>query len=179
MIECKTWGNEYQKALKKMQRDGGQLFTYFQQDRDTQYIMLYASEFNKGDINFESEIVKIEEHYREAGNVKDLYDRWNKLSKSNGIFDDWVNAYEFQNKALTINDLKIIKQEDSSFIFNRFLEILRQNVVSDKPNAFNKIFTLFLCKIVDEDRAKNEQLHFQYLEGEDDNISFQTSPVTA
>src|SRR3989344_688973 len=173
MIECKTWGNEYQKALKKMQKDGGQLFTYFQQDRDTQYLMLYASEFNEGDINFESEIVKIEEHYREAGNVKDLYDRWNKLSKSNGIFDDWVNAYEFQNKALTINDLKIIKQEDSSFIFNRFLEILRQNVVSDKPNAFNKIFTLFLCKIVDEDRAKNEQLHFQYLEGEDDNISFQ------
>ena len=173
MIECKTWGNEYHKALKKMQKDGGQLFTYFQQDRDTQYLMLYASEFNKGEINFESEIVKIEEHYREAGNVKDLYDRWNKLSKSNGIFDDWVNAYEFQNKALTINDLKIIKQEDSSFIFNRFLEILRQNVVSDKPNAFNKIFTLFLCKIVDEDRAKNEQLHFQYLEGEDDNISFQ------
>lgn len=173
MIECKTWGNEYEKALKKMQKDGGQLFTYFQQDRDTQYLMLYASEFNKGEINFESEIVKIEEHYREAGNVKDLYDRWNKLTKSNGIFDDWVNAYEFQNKALTINDLKIIKQEDSSFIFNRFLEILRQNVVSDKPNAFNKIFTLFLCKIVDEDRAKNEQLHFQYLEGEDDNISFQ------
>lgn len=173
MIECKTWGNEYQKALKKMQKDGGQLFTYFQQDRDAQYLMLYASEFNKGEINFVGEIVKIEEHYREAGNVKDLYDRWNKLSKSNGIFDDWVNAYEFQNKALTINDLKIIKQEDSSFIFNRFLEILRQNVVSDKPNAFNKIFTLFLCKIVDEDRAKNEQLHFQYLEGEDDNISFQ------
>jgi type I restriction enzyme M protein len=173
MIECKTWGNEYQKALKKMQKDGGQLFTYFQQDRDTQYLMLYASEFNKSEIHFENEIIKIEEHYREAGNVKDFYDRWNKLSKSNGIFDKWVNAYEFQNKALTINDLKIIKQEDSSFIFHRFLEILRQNVVSDKPNAFNKIFTLFLCKIVDEDRAKNEQLHFQYLEGEDDNISFQ------
>lgn len=173
MIECKTWGVEYQKAFKKMQKDGGQLFTYFQQDRDAQYLMLYASEFNKGKINFECEIVKIEENYREAGNVKDLYERWNKLSKSNGIFDDWVNAYEFQSKALTINDLKVINQEDSSFIFNRFLEILRQNVVSDKPNAFNKIFTLFLCKIVDEDRSKNEQLHFQYLEGEDDNISFQ------
>lgn len=173
MIECKTWGNEYQKALKKMQKDGGQLFTYFQQDRDAEYLMLYASESNKGKVNFECEIIKIEENYREAGNVKDLYERWNKLSKSNGIFDDWVNAYEFQSKALTINDLKVINQEDSSFIFNRFLEILRQNVVSDKPNAFNKIFTLFLCKIVDEDRSKNEQLHFQYLEGEDDNVSFQ------
>ncbi len=173
MIECKTFNIEYDKALKKMQKDGGQLFTYFQQDRDAQYLMLYASQFSKGNIDFKCEIIKIEDHYREAGNVKDLYDRWNKLSKSNGIFDNWVNAYEFQNKALTINDLKVIKQEDSSFIFNRFLEILRQNVVSDKPNAFNKIFTLFLCKIVDEDRSKDEQLHFQYLEGEDDNISFQ------
>jgi len=173
MIECKTFNAEYDKALKKMQKDGGQLFTYFQQDRDTQYLMLYASQFEKGEIDFKCEIIKIEDHYREAGNVKDLYDRWNKLSKSNGIFDSWVNAYEFQNKALTVNDLKIIKQEDSSFIFNRFLEILRQNVVSDKPNAFNKIFTLFLCKIVDEDRSKDDQLHFQYLEGEDDDISFQ------
>ncbi len=173
MIECKTFNVEYDKALKKMQKDGGQLFTYFQQDRDTQYLMLYTSQFITGEIDFKCEIVKIEDHYREAGNVKDLYDRWNKLSKSNGIFDSWVNAYEFQNKALTLKDLKVIKQEDSSFIFNRFLEILRQNVVSDKPNAFNKIFTLFLCKIVDEDRSNDEQLHFQYLEGEDDDISFQ------
>ena len=50
---------------------------------------------------------------------------------------------------------------------------MRHNVVSDKPNAFNKIFTLFLCKIVDENRNPNEQLHFQWLEGEDDHISFQ------
>ncbi len=173
MIECKTWGVELEKSFKKLEKDGGQLFTYFQQDRDSQYLMLYASNFDGKEVTYKNEIIKIEEHYKEAGNVKDFYDRWNKISKSNGIFDDWVNAYEFQNKALTLSDLKIIKQEDSSFIFNRFLEILRQNVVSDKPNAFNKIFTLFLCKIVDEDRAKNEQLHFQYLEGEDDNISFQ------
>jgi type I restriction enzyme M protein len=173
MIECKTWGTEYEKEFKKMQKDGGQLFTYFQQDKKAEYLMLYASQFDGKDILYKNEIIKIEEHYREAGSVKDFYDRWNKLSKQNGVFDDWVNAYEFQSKALTVNDLKVIKQEDSSFIFNRFLEILRQNAVSDKPNAFNKIFTLFLCKIVDENRSKNEQLHFQYLEGEDDNISFQ------
>lgn len=67
-----------------------------------------------------------------------------------------------------------IKQEDSSFIFNRFMEILRHNVVSDKPNAFNKIFTLFLCKIMDEKNTKpNEQLEFQWLEGIDDHVEFQ------
>lgn len=173
MIECKTWRAEFSKAFKKLQKDGGQLFTYFQQDNKADYLMLYASNFDGKEVSYKNEIIKIEEHYREAGNVKDFYDRWNKLSKQNGIFDEWVNAYEFQSKALTRKDLKIIKQEDSSFIFNRFLEILRHNVVSDKPNAFNKIFTLFLCKIIDEDRSKDEQLHFQWLEGEDDNISFQ------
>lgn len=173
MIECKAWGTEFDKAFKKLQKDGGQIFTYFQQDRDAEYLMLYSSNFDGKGINYKNEIIKIEKHYREAGNVKDFYDRWNKLAKQNGIFNEWVNAYEFQSKALTLKDLKIIKQEDSSFIFNRFLEILRHNVVSDKPNAFNKIFTLFLCKIIDEYKREDEQLDFQWLEGEDTNISFQ------
>ncbi|MFA6514390.1 MAG: restriction endonuclease subunit S [Patescibacteria group bacterium] len=173
MIECKTWGIEFEKESKKLKKDGGQIFTYFQQDRNAEYLIIYTSDFIDKKIEYKNEIVKIEDHYREAGNVKDLFERWSKLTKLNGIFDDWVNAYEYQSKALTTKDLKIIKQEDSSFIFNRFLEILRQNVVSDKPNAFNKIFTLFLCKIVDENRSDNEQLHFQWLDGEDDNISFQ------
>lgn len=173
MIECKTWGAEFEKELKKIVKDGGQLFTYFQQDKKADVLMLYASELDKNEIKYQNEIIKIEEDYRQAGNVKDFYERWNKLPKSNGIFESWVTPYEFQSKALTRHDLIVLKQEDSSFIFNRFLEILRHNVVSDKPNAFNKIFTLFLCKIIDEDRNPNEQLHFQWLEGEDNDISFQ------
>lgn len=173
MIECKTWGSEFEKEYKNLERNGGQLFTYFQQDKDADILMLYASQLNGSKIDFKNIIVKIEDDYRQAGNVKDFFERWNKLPKTNGIFDSWVTPYEFQSKALTKRDLKVLKQEDSSFIFNRFLEILRHNVVSDKPNAFNKIFTLFLCKIVDENRNADEQLHFQWLEGEDDHISFQ------
>jgi type I restriction enzyme M protein len=173
MVECKTWGAEFDKEFKNLEKNGGQLFTYFQQDKDAEIIMLYASELDGNEIKYRNEIVKIEEDYRQTGNVKDLYERWNKLPKSNGVFDHWALPYEFQSKALTKNDLKVLKQEDSSFIFNRFLEILRHNVVSDKPNAFNKIFTLFLCKIVDENRDDDEQLHFQWLEGEDNHISFQ------
>ena len=173
MIECKTWGTEFEKEFKNLERNGGQLFTYFQQDKDADILMLYASQLQGKNIEFKNIIVKIEEDYRQAGNVKDFYERWNKLPKTNGIFENWVTPYEFQSKALTKNDLQVLKQEDSSFIFNRFLEILRHNVVSDKPNAFNKIFTLFLCKIVDENRNPDEQLHFQWLEGEDNHISFQ------
>jgi len=173
MIECKTWGKEFDKAFTKMNKDGGQLFTYFRFDTKADILVLYASRLDNNSIEYINQIVKIEDEYRATSNVKDFYDRWNKIPKNNGVFEDYTNAYEFVSKALTQRDLKVLKQEDSSFIFNRFLEILRHNVVSDKPNAFNKIFTLFLCKIVDEDRVEDEELHFQWLEGEDDNISFQ------
>lgn len=173
MIECKTWGTEYEKELKNLEKNGGQLFTYFQQDKNADVLMLYTSKIDSKGVEYKNTIVKIEEDYKQTGNVKDFYERWNKLPKTNGIFDSWVRPYEFQSKALTRRDLKALKQKDSSFIFNRFLEILRHYVVSDKPNAFNKIFTLFLCKIIDEDRSEDEQLHFQWLEGEDDHISFQ------
>jgi type I restriction enzyme M protein len=174
MIECKTWGTEFDKEAKNLDRNGGQLFTYFQQDKDADILMLYASQLQGNQIEFKNIIVKIEDDYRQAGNVKDFFERWNKLPKSNGIFDNWVTPYEFRSKALTKKDLKVLKEEDSSSIFNRFLEILRHNVVSDKPNAFNKIFTLFLCKIVDEySKSEDDELEFQWLEGKDNHISFQ------
>lgn len=175
MIECKTWGAEFDKEFKNLNKDGGQLFTYFQQDKNTDILVLYASRFNDAHkcVEYTNQIVKIEEEYRAAGNVKDFYDRWNKLPKNNGLFERGIEPYGFVSKALTRRDLKALRSEDSSFIFNRFLEILRHNVVSDKPNAFNKIFTLFLCKIVDENRHEDEELHFQWLEGKDSSISFQ------
>lgn len=46
--------------------------------------------------------------------------------------------------------------------------------MSDKGNAFNKIFTLFLCKVYDEtSKQDDEELDFQWKEGQDDHVSFQ------
>lgn len=75
-------------------------------------------------LEYTNQIVKIEEEYRAAGNVKDFYDRWNKLPKNNGLFERGIEPYGFVSKALTRRDLKALRSEDSSFIFNRFLEIL-------------------------------------------------------
>lgn len=165
LIECKTHGKEFEKEFNRMKKDGGQLFTYFKFSNKADVIMLYSSELKGKKIVYRNEIVKIEDDYR-TGDVKDFYEKWNKLTKDNGVFDKWVNPYNFESKALTINDLEEIKQEDSSFIFNRFLEILRHNVVSDKGNAFNRIFTLFLCKIYDEkDKEETDkELEFQWFE---------------
>lgn len=173
MIECKTFGKEYEKELKNLHKDGGQLFSYFQQDKNAEILMLYSSELKGNEIVFQNEIIKIEEEYKLTATVKDFYEKWNKLTKNNGV---WENPpYNFKPKALTIDKLVEIKHEDSSFIFNRFLEILRHNVVSDKPNAFNKIFNLFLCKIYDEKdkEGTDEELEFQWIEGKDNDISFQ------
>lgn len=173
-IECKTYGKEYNKESAKIHKNGGQLFTYFQlSGGKADIIMLYTSELKGNKFVYVNEIIKIEDDYRN-GDVKDIYEKWNKLSKDNGIFDSWVLPYNFQSKALTKEQLREIKAEDSSFIFNRFLEILRHNVVSDKGNAFNKIFTLFLCKVYDETTTgEGEELKFQWLEGRDNHVDFQ------
>lgn len=174
LIECKTAGKEFDKELTKIRKDGGQIFTYFQlSGHKADVLMLYSSDIERGCENYQNEIIKIEDEYRN-GEVKDIFEKWNKLTKDNGIFDSWVNPYNFQNKALTKEQLKEITAEDSSFIFNRFLEILRHNVVSDKGNAFNKIFTLFLCKVYDETTTEDgEELKFQWLEGRDNHVDFQ------
>ena len=174
LIECKTFGEKYNKELARIRKDGGQLFTYFQlSGSKADVLMLYASELKGNKFVYVNEIIKIEDDYRN-GDVKDIYEKWNKLTKDNGIFDSWVQPYNFQSKALTKEQLKEIKAEDSSFIFNRFLEILRHNVVSDKGNAFNKIFTLFLCKVYDETTTDDgEELRFQWLEGRDNHVDFQ------
>jgi len=173
LIECKTYGKEFDKEFARMKKDGGQLFTYFKFSNKADVIMLYASELKGKEIIYRNEIVKIEDDYR-TGDVKDFYEKWNKLFKDNGVFDNWVKPYNFQSKALTKEQLKDIRNEDSSFIFNRFLEILRHNVVSDEGNAFNKIFTLFLCKVYDETSTLDgEELQFQWKEGIDNHIDFQ------
>lgn len=185
MIECKTYGEEFEKAEKSLNKDGGQLFTYFQQDKSVDIIMLYTSTINEKNIEYKNLIINIEDAYKNTATVADFFSIWNKQTKETGIFEDWVYTYCFSSSALKYHKLKEITPDDSSKIFNQFLEILRHNVVSDKPNAFNKIFTLFLCKIYDEKKNKGTEnyLSFQWYytpftyEGrsyeKDDNISFQ------
>ncbi len=173
LIECKTWGKEFDKELNNMQKNGGQLFTYFKFSNKADVLMLYTSKLDKNSFEYKNAIIKIEDDYR-VGDIKDFYDKWNKLTKDNGVFESWVTPYNFESKAFIKSQLKPITQDDSSFIFNQFLEILRHNVVSDKGNAFNKIFTLFLCKVYDEtSKQDDEELDFQWKEGQDNHVSFQ------
>ena len=173
MIECKTYGKEFDKEFANLHKNGGQLFSYFQNDTHTEHVMLYASALEEEAIKVQQAIVKIEEHYRDAGNVVDVFERWNKITLDNGIFDSWVKAYFFDNKRVKEEDLISLDKEVSTSLFHKFVSILRKHAVSDKPNAFNVIFDLFLAKLWDEKKEDYEELDFQWLENKDDAVDFQ------
>lgn len=168
MIECKTWGTEFKKEHNKMIKDGGQLFTYYALDRGAKYLCLYTSRLNNGKIEYQNNIVPIETEWISLATSKEIHTHWNKSFKDNGIFESHANPYDIKHKALTYGMLTDLKEEDSGKIYNQIMEILRHNVVSDKPNAFNKLLNLFVCKIIDEDRNESQELHFQWLDDDTD-----------
>lgn len=168
MIECKTYGKEFSKEKHNMllsDKNGeskGQLLTYCWEEKSTEYLCLYASLLDKDEIKLEQAIIPVDLEWKTLSNKKELFDHWNKSFKKNGIFEDYITPYNVECKALLRGDLDKLTHEDSSRIFNQFLEILRHNAVSDKPNAFNKILNLFICKIIDEDRNDSDELKFQW-----------------
>ena len=168
MIECKTFGKEYDKAKNDTEKDGGQLFGYFIQERNTKYICLYSSIFENNKIKSFSDIIVVNKEIRGSENSRDAFDSWHpQIWESRGVFA--VDGVKFRGivKGNKENDLVDLTEKDGGNIYNRFAEILRKNVVSDKTNAFNKIFNLFLCKIVDEfETRKGNEYEFQWKDGE-------------
>jgi len=168
MIECKTWENEYEKEALKTLKDGGQIFSYYQQDKAAKYLCLYTSNIDKKEIEYKNSIALVEDSWRDLSSAKDVFDYWNKNFKDNGIFESSATPYDIKPKALTYSMLKNIKEEDSGKIYNQIMEILRHNAISDKPNAFNKLLNLFVCKIIDENQNPDDELGFQWLESDTD-----------
>lgn len=167
MIECKTWGAEYEKEKIKMSKNGGQLFTYYCSARATRYLCLYSSRIETA-IEYRNSIVDVEDTWAGLSEVKDIYSHWNKNFKDNGIFDIFAAPYDIRHRALTYGELETLKEEDSGRIYNQIMEILRHNAISDKPNAFNKLLNLFVCKIIDEDKNPEDELDFQWRESDTD-----------
>jgi len=171
MIECKTFGEEFEAEKQKMLDCGGQLFSYYIQEPDTKYLCLYASQLSGKNIEYINEIVRIVDIFKNK-NQEEAYQIWNKLFENNGLFEEDSVPYNVTFSGIKKLQLKELKDNEGRFIFNRFAEILRRNVVSDKTNAFNKIFNLFLCKIVDEDSKNNtDEMDFQWREDEDNKTA--------
>ena len=185
IIECKTYGEEFDKELKNLKNDGGQLFSYYQQEKSTKWLMLYASDYIDGSVEHQIKTISVfdtEENIEKAEKDKSLDLYINSGSKEE-TFDTWVEtydqkmfddlifredtvAYNIGEKPLRKKDLKEFNPKDK--IVNKFEEILRHNNVSDKENAFNKLTALFICKLVDELTKDEEDIvDFQYKYGTD------------
>lgn len=188
ILECKTAGAEFSKAIKQTKEDGGQVFSYWQQERTTQWLGIYASDFKDGSLSHEcavincsddanivklakkDESVLIYSNPKVAGNAQNLFEVWTETYKKeihdDLIFDDETVAYQIGVKPLRKKHLRDFTPNDK--IVNRFEEILRHNNVSDKENAFNRLIALFICKLVDElSKGEDDIVDFQYRVGTD------------
>lgn len=186
IVECKTYGSEYNKEMKNILSDGGQLISYWQQERGCRWLVLYASNINDNDkIEYTTDSIDCSDDenilnlakkdatillYKNAHTVSELYEVWKETyeQRFSGdiIFRDDSVAYDIGAKPLRKKDLKDFSENDK--IVNRFEEILRHNNVSDKENAFNRLIALFICKLVDEiQKTDNDIVEFQYKVGTD------------
>lgn len=185
IIECKTYGKQFEDELKKLKADGGQLFSYYQQEQSTKWLILYATGFVDNKIEHQNNTISVFDTeevlekfaknksiklYDDAHSKEKAFEVWKETyeQKIYGdlIFADDTIAYNIGEKPLRKKDLKKFDQIDK--IVNKFEEILRHNNVSDKENAFNKLVALFICKLVDEITKHDDDIvDFQYKFGTD------------
>lgn len=191
IIECKTAGKEFENAVKETEQDGGQIFSYWQQEKSTQWLAIYAS-------NWDDEAQKVthtckvlncsddknllevadkkrkkkeeitDKLYRDAKSTQELFEVWQETYNSEWhddiIFKANSQAYNIGVDVIRKRDLKPFSMENSKIV-NKFEEILRHNNVSDKENAFNRLVALFICKLVDEiKKGDDAEMEFQYKE---------------
>ena len=191
IIECKTAGKEFENAVKETEQDGGQIFSYWQQERSTQWLAIYASNWDEENkkvthsckvlnCSDDKNLLEVadkkrkkkediaERLYRDAKSTKELFEVWQETYNSEWhddiIFKANSQAYNIGVDVLRKRDLKPFSMENSKIV-NKFEEILRHNNVSDKENAFNRLVALFICKLVDEiKKGDDAEMEFQYKE---------------
>ncbi|MBR2885270.1 MAG: restriction endonuclease subunit S, partial [Clostridia bacterium] len=174
MIECKQYGEKYNIAKEIILTNDykkEQLFNYFLNDKNPKFLLLYSSMLSDtGDIIYQNDIIETMS-LKHCATQEELYNTWDKNFISKAIFEKGILPYRAERSSLLKRDLqpldvatiKVDGKEGS--IYNLFAEILRRYTVSDKSNAYDKIFNMFLCKIVDEDKTdETEELEFQWKE---------------
>lgn len=180
IIECKTFDREFNKAWKDTLEDGGQLFSYVEQEKSVEFICLYASQWNERDkkVDDQQRIISVKDnpiilkdlpealHYSNAKNVKERFKAWKETyqleATEKGIFEDNIQAYQIGKDKYTLAiDTQPINSMNIKGKYHEFRTILRKHNVSRRENAFEVLVNLFLCKIVDETQNP-EDLHFYW-----------------
>lgn len=178
LIENKTYGSEFSKEWNKMQKDGGQLFSYLGPlVRDfglCDSLVLFAADFEDRLIP-KSHIITLkdsEKRIAELENPKTFkntqgkyFDVWSetyaKSFETKGLFEKDVEAYTIGKLKYTINDIESLSHAEIRPIYHEFATILRNHAITDFEHSFYILVDLFLCKITDE-RNNPDDLQFLY-----------------
>ena len=166
IIECKTWGREFDGAWNDTKEDGAQLFSYYQQERATKFLCLYTADILDGKIEQNYYLINVQDNeekltnedsdssYKDATNNKQLYNVWHETYhddySTRGLFEEDIEPYRIGKSKYTIRDLKSVDNDAIQKKYNEFALILRQHNVGGHENAFDKLVNLFLAKVVDE-----------------------------
>ena len=62
IIECKTFGNEFNNEWKQTLLNGGQLFSYFQQEQSTNFLCLYSSCFKDDKTDVVYQLINVQDN---------------------------------------------------------------------------------------------------------------------
>lgn len=181
IIECKTAGKEFDKAWKETQNDGDQLFSYAQQIPQTEFLCLYASDFDEKE-KYLSTYQRIVSHkdnpkiieqadkklktFQEARDLKERFGVWRDSYQleytEKGIFEENIQPYQIGKDKYTLEiDTRPIDATDKKGKYHQFRTILRKHNIARKETAFEVLVNLFLCKIVDE-KEHQDNLHFYW-----------------
>lgn len=123
IIECKTFGEKYNEGLSELKADGGQLFSYWQQEKSCNWICLYSSDYSSGNVLREGVVIncnddpnlvllskndKTIELYHNAYSATQLYEVWKETYNSKLweliIFSDDSIAYKIGVRPLRKKD---------------------------------------------------------------------------
>lgn len=184
LIECKTADSdkskEFSRAWAKMQKDGGQLFNYYNSYRQAKWLCLYASDFvneqaesiyhlismsdNPEYLASDKKLLSFEVVQAQNGSKSDYFQVWSDTYQQDFISHNLFESEPFNigNRPYNVDDLKIVDNNTIQKKYHQFATIMRQHNVSARENAFDKLVNLFLCKVVDErNNPENLQVYWR------------------
>lgn len=180
IIECKTAGREFSSAWRDTLEDGAQLFSYFQQERGTKFLCLYASGVADGKVVSDCRLINVQDNadylktlpkarrggYASATSNKQLFAVWRDTYQcdfaTQGLFEKDIAPYRPGKNKYSADDLRELDHDSMQRKYHEFATILRQHNVSGHENAFDKLVNLFLAKLVDEKRnATDLRFHWK------------------
>ena len=172
IIECKTAGDEFEKAWDDTRQDGGQLFSYVHQDTQIQYLCLYASSFFEDELDYKYKLIPHLDNqqilaedaslmsFEKASKAEHRFAVWRDTYKLEftevGIFEPNIQSYQIGKDNYTLaEDTKPIGAIDKDSKYHDFRTILRKHNIARRENAFEVLVNLFLSKLVDEEENRD------------------------